>query len=52
MYQWTVPETLAQQLPESTWGTGTVTMQVYSDGTLVGSLSAPFTAYGACACRA
>ena len=30
---------------ESTWGTGTVTMQVYSGGTLVGSLSAPFTAY-------
>ena len=45
VYQWTVPEALAQQLPESTWGTGTVTMQVYSGGTLVGSLSAPFTAY-------
>ena len=28
VYQWTVPEALAQQLPESTWGTGTVTMQV------------------------
>ena len=45
VYQWTVPEALAQQLPESTWGTGTVTMQVYSGGTRVGSLSAPFTAY-------
>ena len=45
VYQWTVPEALAQQLSESTWGTGTVTMQVYSGGTLVGSLSAPFTAY-------
>lgn len=45
VYQWTVPESLAQQLPEDTWGTGTVTAQVYSGGTLLGSVSAPFTAY-------
>ena len=45
VYQWTVPESLAGQLPDSTCGTGTVTMRVYSGGTLVGSLSAAFTAY-------
>ncbi len=45
VYQWTVPESLAQQLPSATWGAGTVTVKVYSGGTLVGTLSAPFTAY-------
>ena len=45
VYQWTVPESLARELPEATWGTGTVTVKVYSGGTLVGTLSAPFTAY-------
>ena len=45
VYQWTVPESIAQELPESTCGTGTVTVDVYSGGALVGSLSAAFTAY-------
>lgn len=45
VYQWTVPESLAGELPETTHGTGTVTVKVYSGGTPVGSLSAAFTAY-------
>lgn len=45
VYQWTVPESLAQQLPNDTCGTGVVTVKVYSGGTLLGSISAPFTAY-------
>lgn len=45
VYQWTVPESLAEELPEMTHGTGTVTVKVYSGGTPVGSLSAAFTAY-------
>ena len=45
VYQWTVPESLAEELPETTHGTGTVTVKVYSGGTPVGSLSAAFTAY-------
>lgn len=45
VYQWTVPESLADELPETTHGIGTVTVKVYSGGTPVGSLSAAFTAY-------
>ena len=45
VYQWTVPESLAGELPKTTHGTGTVTVKVYSGGTPVGSLSAAFTAY-------
>ena len=40
-----MPESLAEELPETTHGTGTVTVKVYSGGTPVGSLSAAFTAY-------
>ena len=45
VYQWTVPESLAHQITASTWASGTVTVKVYSGGTLVGTLRAPFTAY-------
>lgn len=45
VYQWTVPESLAHQITTSTWASGTVTVKVYSGGTLVGTLRAPFTAY-------
>lgn len=45
VYRWAVPESLAEEIPEATWGTGTVEVKVYSGGTLLGSVSAPFTAY-------
>lgn len=44
-YQWTAPESMAEKLPNATWGSGTMTAKVYSGGTYVGSASASFTAY-------
>lgn len=42
--QWTVPESLAAQIPDSSVGTGTLTCRTYNGGTLVGTKTATFTA--------
>lgn len=42
--QWTVPESLAAQIPDSSVGTGTLTCRTYNGGTLVGTKSVTFTA--------
>ena len=42
--QWTVPESLAAQIPDSSVGTGTLTCRTYNGGTLVGTKAVPFTA--------
>lgn len=41
---WTVPESLAAQIPGKLTGTGTVTCKTYNGSTLVGSKSVTFTA--------
>lgn len=42
--QWTVPESLAAQILDSSVGTGTLTCRTYNGGTLVGTKTATFTA--------
>ncbi len=42
--QWTVPESLAAQIPDSSVGTGTLTCRTYNSGTLVGTKTVTFTA--------
>ena len=42
--QWTVPESLAAQIPDSPSGTGTLTCKTYNGGTLVGTKTVTFTA--------
>ncbi len=42
--QWTAPESLAAQIPDSSVGTGTLTCRTYNGGTLVGTKTATFTA--------
>ena len=42
--QWTVPESLAAQIPDSSVGTGTLTCRTYNGGTLVGTKTVTFTA--------
>ena len=42
--QWTVPESLAAEIPDSSVGTGTLTCRTYNGGTLVGTKTATFTA--------
>ena len=42
--QWTVPESLAAQIPDSSVGTGTLTCRTYNGGTLVGTKAVTFTA--------
>ena len=42
--QWTVPESLAAQIPDSSVGTGTLTCRTYNGGTLVGTKPVTFTA--------
>ena len=42
--QWTVPESLAAQIPDSPSGTGTLTCKTYNGGTLVGTKIVTFTA--------
>lgn len=42
--QWTVPESLAAQIPDSPSGTGTLTCRTYNGGTLVGTKIVTFTA--------
>lgn len=44
-YQWTAPESLCAALPEDTWGSGTMTVKVYSGSSYIGSVSDTFTAY-------
>ena len=41
---WTVPESLAAQIPDAVSGTGTLTCKTYNGSTLVGSRSVSFTA--------
>lgn len=43
-YTWTIPLTLANQIPSATSGVGTITLETYSGNTLVGSSAASFTA--------
>lgn len=40
---WTVPLSLATQIPNATKGTGTITVETYNGGTLVGTKSCGFT---------
>lgn len=42
--QWTVPESLAAEIPDSSVGTGTLTCRTYNGGTLVGTKTVTFTA--------
>lgn len=42
--QWTVPESLAVEIPDSPSGTGTLTCKTYNGGTLVGTKTVTFTA--------
>ena len=42
--QWTVPESLAAQIPDSSVGTGTLTCRTYNGSTLVGTKTVTFTA--------
>ena len=42
--QWTVPESLAAQIPDSPGGTGTLTCKTYNGGTLIGTKTISFTA--------
>lgn len=41
---WTVPESLAAQIPDSPSGTGTLTCKTYNGGTLIGTKTISFTA--------
>lgn len=41
---WTVPESLAAQIPDSPGGTGTLTCKTYNGGTLIGTKTISFTA--------
>jgi hypothetical protein len=43
-YSWTVPLSLANQIPNATSGSGTITCKTYSGGTLVGTKTISFTA--------
>lgn len=43
-YTWTVPLDLAYQIPNATSGTGTITCNTYSGGTLIGTKTVNFTA--------
>lgn len=43
-YNWTIPTDFANDVPNSTSGTGTITVETYSGGTYTGSRSAQFTA--------
>ena len=43
-YDWLVPESLAAQIPNDPSGTGTLTCETYSGGTLIGSKTIAFTA--------
>ena len=42
--QWTVPESLAAQIPNDPSGTGTLTCETYSGSAIIGTKSVPFTA--------
>lgn len=42
--QWTVPESLAVQIPDSSVGAGTLTCRTYNGSTLVGTKTVTFTA--------
>ena len=42
--QWTVPESLAAEIPDSPSGTGTLTCKTYNGGTLIGTKTVTFTA--------
>lgn len=42
--QWTVPESLAAQIPDAASGKGTLTCETYSGSTLIGTKSVTFTA--------
>lgn len=42
--QWTVPESLAAQIPDSPSGTGTLTCKTYNGGALIGTKTVTFTA--------
>ena len=41
---WTVPESLASQIPDSPGGTGTLICKTYNGGTLIGTKTVTFTA--------
>lgn len=41
---WTVPESLAAEIPDSPSGTGTLTCKTYNGGTLIGTKTISFTA--------
>lgn len=43
-YDWSVPESLAAQIPNASGGTGTLTCKTYSGSTLIGTKSVSFTA--------
>lgn len=43
-HAWTIPLTLANQIPNSTSGSGTITCETYSGSTLIGTKTVSFTA--------
>lgn len=43
-YDWTIPLSLAGQIPSAVSGTGTITCKTYNDGALIGTKSVPFIA--------
>lgn len=43
-YAWTIPLSLASQIPNATSGTGTITCKTYNGATLIGTKSIAFTA--------
>lgn len=43
-YSWTIPLTLASQIPNATSGTGTITCQTYNGSALIGTKSISFVA--------
>ena len=42
--QWTIPKNFADNIPNATSGTGTITVDTYNGGTYIGSKSVSFTA--------
>ena len=44
-YAWTLPSTFYAQIPNSSYGTGTITCETYNGGSLIGTKTCQFTVY-------
>ncbi len=44
-YAWTLPSTFYAQIPNSSYGTGTITCETYNGSSLIGTKTCQFTAY-------